>query len=115
MSILNACSTDIPEVISMLIDKMGNKSSIYTGSPVSLVLDDLEAGMMALANVQINKEGGKDRISDMLIREIDDAKGKEAELDTLIEDMTVKFFVIKIIQALVEKENLRRAKGSYIC
>ena len=101
ISIFNNNSKEIPNIVSDLLDKMGEKSIIYSGTSIKFVLNDLEAGIMALGNVQINND--KIDMSDYIIKEINDVRDKDKNIDLLLREIFAKFLTVKVMEKIVEK------------
>ena len=101
ISIFNNNSKKIPNIVSDLLDKMGEKSIIYSGTSIKFVLNDLEAGIMALGNVQINND--KIDMSDYIIKEINDVRDKDKNIDLLLREIFAKFLTVKVMEKIVEK------------
>ena len=101
ISIFNNNSKEIPNIVSDLLDKMGEKSIIYSGTSIKFVLNDLEAGIMALGNVQINND--KIDMSDYIIKEINDVRDKDKNIDLLLREIFAKFLTVKVMEKIVEE------------
>lgn len=94
--ILGIDNKKVAEMLINIFNRMGEKSKVYSGSSVGCVLNDLEAGMMAIGNVQAHSD--MDKLMEIVGKEIVMSQNKD--VGKLLDELFAKFMLIKMLEEI---------------